>query len=95
MPDGGIVACPNQDVVYGSGSLGLEKSPVVIQVPDFGNRFCVYQAVDLRSEETGYLRQKTPTFHFIAKSCGNRWFVDASSCGKAKINEGNSFTKSQ
>ena len=45
-PDERIVACPNQDVVYGSGLLGLEKSPVVIQVPDFGNRFWVYQAVD-------------------------------------------------
>jgi hypothetical protein len=32
-PDERIVACPNQDVVYGVGSLGLEKSPVVIQVP--------------------------------------------------------------
>lgn len=42
-----IVACPNQDVVYGAGSFGLEKSPVVIQVPDFGNRFWIYQAVDL------------------------------------------------
>ena len=28
-----------KDVVYGGGSLGLEKSPVVIQVPDFGDRF--------------------------------------------------------
>ena len=38
-----IVACPNQDVVYGGGSLGLDQSPVVIQVPDFGDRFWVYQ----------------------------------------------------
>src|ERR1700712_4605633 len=29
-----LVACPNQDVVYGAGSLALDLSPVVIQVPD-------------------------------------------------------------
>jgi hypothetical protein len=45
-----IVACPNQDLVYGCGSIGLEQSPVVIQVPEFGDRFWVYQAVDLRSD---------------------------------------------
>src|SRR5688572_3877758 len=39
-----IVACPNQDLVYGGGSLGLDQSPVVIQAPDFGDRFWVYQA---------------------------------------------------
>ena len=41
-----IVACPNQDVAYGGGSVSLELTPVVIQVPDFGDRFWVYQAVD-------------------------------------------------
>jgi hypothetical protein len=30
---------PNQDVVYGLGYLSLEKEPVVVQVPDFGDRF--------------------------------------------------------
>src|SRR5262249_24686506 len=38
-PEERIVACPNQDVVYGAGSLALDQSPVVIQVPDFGDRF--------------------------------------------------------
>jgi len=33
--------CPNQDVVYGVGVLALDLSPVVIQVPDFGDRFWV------------------------------------------------------
>jgi hypothetical protein len=47
-PDQRIVACPNQDVVYGAGSIALDVSPVVIQVPDFGDRFWVYQVVDLR-----------------------------------------------
>ena len=43
------VACPNQDVAYGGGPLALDVSPVVIQVPDFGDRFWVYQIVDLRA----------------------------------------------
>ena len=38
VPDERIVACPNQDVVYGIGALALDKSPVVVQVPDFGDR---------------------------------------------------------
>ena len=33
-----FIADPNQDVVYGLGYLSLEKEPVVIQVPDFGDR---------------------------------------------------------
>ena len=33
------IADPNQDVVYGLGYLSLEKESVVIQVPDFGDRF--------------------------------------------------------
>src|SRR5262245_59328389 len=40
-PEERAVACPNQDVVYGMGALALDLSPVVIQVPDFGSRFCV------------------------------------------------------
>jgi hypothetical protein len=64
-----IVACPNQDVVYGGGSLGLEQSPVVIQVPDFGGRFWVYQAVDLRSDSfvhLGKMYGTTPGFYLLA-----------------------------
>lgn len=49
-PEERIVACPNQDVVYGAGSLALDLSPVVIQVPDFGDRFWVYQVVDDRTD---------------------------------------------
>jgi hypothetical protein len=63
-----IGACPNQDVVYGVGSLGLEKSPMVIQVPDFGDRFWVYQAVDLRSDgfvQIGKMYGSTPGFYLL------------------------------
>ena len=37
------VACPNQDVFYGFGLFDLAASPVVLQVPDFGGRFWLYQ----------------------------------------------------
>src|SRR5215475_16203855 len=49
-PEQRWVACPNQDVVYGAGIAALEEGPVVVQVPDFGKRFWVYQAVDLRTD---------------------------------------------
>ena len=49
-PQERLVACPNQDVVYGAGSLALDVSPVVIQVPDFGKRFWLYQVVDARTD---------------------------------------------
>ena len=49
-PEERNVACPNQDVVYGLGMITLDVSPVVVQVPDFGDRFWVYQIVDLRTD---------------------------------------------
>ena len=49
-PDQRFITSPNQDVVYGAGYLALEKEPVVIQVPDFGERFWVYQVVDQRTD---------------------------------------------
>src|SRR5262249_47949348 len=42
------IADPNQDVVYGLGYLSLEKEPVVIQVPDFGDRFWTIPVYDAR-----------------------------------------------
>jgi hypothetical protein len=38
-PEQRFVACPHQDVVYGLGYMFVEKDPVVVQVPDFGDRF--------------------------------------------------------
>lgn len=49
-PEERLVACPNQDVVYGFGLLDFSKEPVVIQVPDFHDRFWVYQIVDQRTD---------------------------------------------
>lgn len=67
------VACPNQDVVYGGGLLALDVSPVVVQVPDFGNRFWVYQAVDLRTDgfaDLGAMYGTKPGFYLLV---GPHW----------------------
>ncbi len=52
-PNQSFVACPNQDVVYGTGFFTLDKEPVVIQVPDFGDRFWVYAIYDARTDQYG------------------------------------------
>src|SRR5215831_2999042 len=73
VPEERIVACPNQDVVYGAGSLALDLSPVVIQVPDFGDRFWVYQIVDLRTDsfaDLGKMYGTTPGFYLLV---GPNW----------------------
>ncbi|QIG51289.1 DUF1254 domain-containing protein [Nordella sp. HKS 07] len=70
------VACPNQDVAYGGGPLGLDVSPVVIQVPDFGDRFWVYQIVDLRTDSfasLGKMYGTTPGFYLLV---GPNWHGD-------------------
>lgn len=75
-PEERIVACPNQDVVYGAGSLALDLSPVVVQVPDFGDRFWVYQMVDLRTDsfvQLGKMYSTTPGFYLLV---GPGWHGD-------------------
>ena len=54
------VACPNQDVAYGGGPLALDVSPVVVQVPDCGDRFWVYQIVDLSTDSFASLGRPRP-----------------------------------
>jgi hypothetical protein len=49
------VACPNQDVVYGQAFFDLDKKPVIMQVPDFGDRFWIYAIYDNRTEQVGKL----------------------------------------
>ena len=71
-----MVACPNQDVVYGAGSIGLDVGPVVIQVPDFGDRFWVYQVVDVRTDsfaDLGKMYGTKPGFYLL---CGPEWKGD-------------------
>ena len=50
-----FIAIPNQDVVYGLGWLSLAKEPVVIQVPDFGDRFWTFPVYDARTTEISEL----------------------------------------
>ena len=67
-PDERLVACPNQDVVYGGGPLALDLSPVVIQVPDFRDRFWVYQIVDSRTDSfasLGKMYASQPGFYLF------------------------------
>ena len=62
------VACPNQDVVYGVSIVALDHGPVVIQVPDFGKRFWVYQLVDLRTDsfaDIGAMYGTKPGFYLV------------------------------
>jgi hypothetical protein len=54
--------------VYGLASIALDLSPVIVQVPDFGNRFWVYQIVDLRSDgfvQLGKMYGTTPGFYLL------------------------------
>lgn len=64
-----FIACPNQDTVYGSGFQHVDTQPVVVQVPDFGDRFYTYQIVDARTESfcrIGKQYGTQPGFYLLA-----------------------------
>lgn len=68
-PQEKVVACPNQDVVYGFGIIDAEGGPSVVQVPDFGDRFWVYQGVDQRTDSfvrMGAMHQTRPGLYLLA-----------------------------
>ncbi|WP_018180360.1 DUF1214 domain-containing protein [Jongsikchunia kroppenstedtii] len=68
-PEERVVACPNQDVTYGFGVLDAERGPSIVQVPDFGDRFWVYQVVDQRTDsfvELGAMYGTSPGFYLLA-----------------------------
>jgi hypothetical protein len=68
-----FVTCSNQDVVYGFGFCALDESPVVYQVPDFGDRFWVYAAWDARTDsfaELGKQYGTKPGFYLLV---GPNW----------------------
>jgi hypothetical protein len=68
-PDEKLVACPNQDVVYGFGAIDARQGPSVVQVPDFGERFWVYQIVDQRTDsfvQLGAMYETEPGFYLVA-----------------------------
>lgn len=54
-PAQSFIACPNQDVVYGLSYMSLDEEPVIVQVPDFGDRFWVYALYDQRTDQFGEL----------------------------------------
>jgi len=71
-----VIACPNQDVAYGSGFFDLDKEAAVIQVPDFGDRFWVYALYDGRTDqfsEIGKQYGSKPGFYLIV---GPNWKGD-------------------
>ncbi|QLL10306.1 DUF1254 domain-containing protein [Mycobacterium vicinigordonae] len=75
-PSETFVTCPNQDVVYGLAYLSLDEQPVIIQVPDFGDRFWVYALSDARTDQFGRLGKQygtKPGFYLVA---GPNWTGD-------------------
>ncbi|MCI0391621.1 MAG: DUF1214 domain-containing protein [Acidobacteria bacterium] len=63
-----MVACPNQDVAYGYGIMALDREPAVVQVPDFGDRFWVYQIGDQRTDgfaNLGKMYGSKPGFYLL------------------------------
>jgi hypothetical protein len=73
QPDQTYITCTNQDVVYGGGYMALDKEPVVVQVPDFGNRFWVYAFYDARTDAFGHVGKPygtKPGFYLVA---GPNW----------------------
>lgn len=72
-PGQNFVTCPNQDVVYGLGFFSLDEEPVIMQVPDFGDRFWVYALYDARTDqfaELGKPYATKPGFYLLA---GPNW----------------------
>jgi hypothetical protein len=64
-----FVTCPNQDVVYGLGFFSLDEEPVVIQVPDFGDRFWIYALYDARTDQFAQIGKPygtEPGFYLLA-----------------------------
>jgi hypothetical protein len=62
------ITCPSQDLIYGFGVLDLAREPVVVQVPDFGNRFFVFQATDQRTDafsKIGAMYGTKPGFYLL------------------------------
>jgi hypothetical protein len=67
------VACPNQDVVYGFGLTDFTKDALVVQVPDFGDRFWVYQICNQRTDgyaPIGKMYNTKPGFYLLT---GPKW----------------------
>lgn len=68
VPRSTLVPCPSQDVLYGFGIFDLAETPVILQIPDFGNRFWLYQLGDQRTDgfaELGSLYGTRPGCYLV------------------------------
>jgi hypothetical protein len=64
---------PNQDVVYGVSYMDLGKEPVIVQVPEFGDRYWVIEVEDARADEFSAIGKQygtKPGFYMIV---GPNW----------------------
>jgi len=68
-----FVTCPNQDVVYGLGFFSLDEEPVVMQVPDFGDRFWIYALYDARTDQFAKLGKPYGTKPGFYLFVGPKW----------------------
>ncbi len=62
------ITCPSQDLIYGFGILDLSREPVIVQVPDFGERFFVFQVTDHRTDafsDIGSMYGTKPGFYLL------------------------------
>lgn len=72
-PNQSFVACPNQDVIYGTAFCSLDDEPVVIQLPDFGERFWVVALYDARTDQFGELGKAYDTKPGFYLLVGPNW----------------------
>ena len=72
-PGQNFVTCPNQDVVYGLGFFSLDEEPVVIQVPEFGDRFWIYALYDARTDQFAQLGKPYATEPGFYLLVGPNW----------------------
>jgi hypothetical protein len=68
-----FVTCPNQDTVYGAGYQRLDSKPVVVQVPDFGDRFWTYQICDARTDAFSNMGKQNGTKPGFYLLVGPNW----------------------
>jgi hypothetical protein len=68
MPKERVICCPSHNLIYGSGAIHLNGSPVVIQVPEFKDRYWVYCCYDGRTNEFAKIGKQYNTkcgFHLL------------------------------
>jgi hypothetical protein len=70
------VTCPNQDTVYGAGYQRLDQTAVVVQVPDFGDRFFTYQIANARTDSFGKIGKQYGTKPGFYMLVGPHWQGD-------------------